>query len=211
MNKATKSKKVRGKNRNKRRRCSTCKTVLPIERKDTLCTICRRDYNQREEVKLKKQVWREEHPTYESDRWKARTTKESVYIHRARAVALYAGGTKDPARKGLHIKGQTHLGIEPRGWKRMGLTNILSIDVTPFIRKRKNLRLADRNYIERLIILRENPLINGHQPPDISPLLTEKRMRKLEYIVEHKLTDWQEIPVIIRGNKVVNYKDIIAK
>ena len=130
---------------NKQYYCSKCGEETD---KYGYCPRCRKEYNQ--------WYWAEhsqEHYLY------AMLNSDGEY--------LYIGSTRDSYRIYKHLNAQSHLNMNLEQWQKEGLDKIIYAQVTQIVQD-----YQERLYIEKLLIEKYNPRLNGSAP--ISQIQTDR-------------------------------------
>ena len=158
---------------NKRYYCSRCGAETD---KHGYCPLCRKEYN--------KNYWAEnsqEHYLY------AMLNNAGEY--------LYIGSTVDSYRIYKHLNAQSHLNMNLEQWQREGLDKIIYAQVTEIVED-----YQERLYLERLLIEKYNPKLNGSAP--ISEIQTD-RINILEHdldLLEFEEFEYKLQPVQAKKN-----------
>lgn len=218
--------------------CSVCNEVLEPERRGkSYCKTCKKEYNaeyyqanKEYYQKLTKQ-YRDEHKDYYSDynrmyqaenedyfkekrkqNYIKDTDKHYLYSIESETESLYVGATNNKKRPFTHLKGKTHLKINPQKWVEKGVKRIRYIDITEFLNdEHSDILYSERDYLERLFII-DNQNENMLNDKLSNPCLRVDRMEELEHIFKNYLVDFDELEIlqIVKDDLTVefNYNDL---
>ena len=155
---------------NKQYNCSKCGEETD---KHGYCPRCRQEYNKR--------YWAENsqnHYLY------AMIDNDNKY--------LYIGSTVDSYRIYKHLNAQSHINMNLEQWQQEGLDKIIYADVTEIVED-----YNERLYLERLLIEKYNPRLNGSAP--VSEIQTH-RINVLEHDLD--LIDFEEFEYKLQAKKI---------
>lgn len=179
--------------------CKRCGELKPHTSSDDRCQDCRKEYNHGNRAKQSRKKWNLNNVKTE------RSFLYSLDMHNL--LSIYIGSTNSLIRSYRHFQGHSHLKEfikSEADWITWGIHKISYIEVTDIVNNK-----AELEYLERLMILKHDPILND-EPPTIAPYLTAERMRELDEIVEKYLSkeNWKERVVKVEDGKIVNYKDL---
>lgn len=133
--------------------CSTCGNIKEKDSRGWLyCRTCKNEYDSQW-----RQANRDHVKQYRKQYMDSITKDEYLYgMLMAERESLYIGSTCNQLRPRRHLRGQTHLELEPRDWIELGLSKIVYVNVTDLVYNRW-----------------EREVLEGFAIEDIEPLLNE--------------------------------------